>query len=75
MNKEINNLEKPSNAIAQNWRKGERTQVLLYFDRSNLEMMNSWCTQFRLDRNDFVNNLISGLSKTPERLSELVFAL
>ena len=55
--------------------KGERTQVSLYFDRNHLEMMDEWCTQFQLDRNDLINNVISGLSKAPERLPELMYAL
>lgn len=55
--------------------KGERSQVSLYFDRNNLELMDAWCTQFRLDRNDFINNLIAGLSNSPERLPELIYAL
>ena len=55
--------------------KGERSQVSLYFDRNNLEFMDTWCTHFRLDRNDLINNLISGLSKSPERLPELICTL
>lgn len=52
--------------------KGERSQVSLYFDRNNLELMDTWCTQFRLDRNDFINNLISGLSKSPEAIPAFI---
>ena len=35
--------------------KGERIQVSLYFDRNNLEAMDAWCTEFKLDRNDLIN--------------------
>ena len=46
--------------------KGKRSQVSLYLDRNNLELMDTWCIQFHFDRSDFINNLISGLSKSPE---------
>lgn len=52
--------------------KGERSQVSLYFDRRNLETIDAWCTEFRLDRNDLVNNLIFELSKFPEKIPELI---
>ena len=51
---------------------GERTQISLYLQPSNLALMDLWCTEFRLDRNDLVDNLILGLSKSLESLPELV---
>lgn len=55
--------------------KGERTQIALYLQPGNLLLMDAWCTEFRLDRNDLVDNLILGLSKSPEILPKLIYAL
>jgi hypothetical protein len=52
--------------------KGERIQVSLYFDRNNLEVMDAWCTEFKLDRNDLINNLIVGLSRAPDSVHKVI---
>ena len=54
---------------------GERTQISLYLQPSNLVLLDSWCTEFHLDRNDLVDNFILGLAKSPESLPKLIYAL
>lgn len=51
---------------------GDRSQVSIYIDKANLDLMDSWCIQFQVDRNLFINNLIVGLSTSPGSLSRLL---
>ena len=50
---------------------GDRSQVSIYLEKANLDLMDNWCTQLHVDRNIFINNLIVGLSTSPESLSIL----
>ena len=51
---------------------GDRSQVSIYIEKANLELMDDWCAQLHVDRNIFINNLIIGLSTSPESLSRLI---
>ena len=53
---------------------GDRSQVSIYIERANLELMDNWCAEFHMDRNIFINNVITGLSASPESLSRLILA-
>lgn len=52
--------------------KGERVQVSLYLERNNLEVLDVWCDDFKIDRNDFINNLILGLTKKAESINKFI---
>ena len=51
---------------------GDRSQVSIYIERANLDLMDNWCAEFHIDRNVFINNVIVGLSTSPESLSKLI---
>lgn len=53
---------------------GDRSQVSIYIEKANLELMDDWCVQLKVDRSIFINNLIIGLSTSPETLSRLIRA-
>lgn len=51
---------------------GDRSQVSIYIEKANLDLMDNWCIQLQVDRNLFINNLIVGLSTSPESLARLI---
>ena len=51
---------------------GDRSQVSIYIEKANLDLMDNWCIQLQVDRNLFINNLIVGLSTSPGSLSRLL---
>lgn len=53
---------------------GDRSQVSVYIERENLELMDGWCSEFKIDRNIFINNLIFGLSASPESISKFILS-
>ena len=51
---------------------GGRSQISIYIDKTNLELMDNWCTQLHVDRNNFINNLITELSTSPDSIYRLI---